>query len=105
MQPPVSSTSDETQSIRWAIVLPLFHIVLYIILLVVSRMGRGEAPEGVSIEILDPLPERVAFSLNAPAFWSAMLVAAISADSGRSRSRFRTDGDHRSEVMSITIPA
>ena len=27
------------------------------------------------------------------------------ADSGRSRSRFRTDGDHRSEVMSITIPA
>jgi len=30
---------------------------------------------------------------------------AATADSGRRRSRFRTDGDHRSEVTSITIPA
>ena len=30
-------------------------------------------------------------------------VVLHAADSGRRRSRFRTDGDHRSEVMSITI--
>ena len=33
------------------------------------------------------------------------LLRFADADSGRSRSRFRTDGDQRSEVMAITIPA
>ena len=36
---------------------------------------------------------------------SDVAVSVDSADSGRSRSRFRTDGDHRSEVMAITNPA
>ena len=37
--------------------------------------------------------------------WHDFGPTFASADSGRCRSRFRTDGDHRSEVMSITIPA
>ena len=35
-------------------------------------------------------------------FWDLFRQGA---DSGRSRSRFRTDGDHRSEVKAITNPA
>ena len=37
--------------------------------------------------------------------WKNVYVREPTADSERWRSRFRTQGDHRSEVMSITIPA